>query len=110
MTSALGITPPGNRLAISRPDITNLFSTHLLASLSSHQTPHSWKVPAGTEVARYQHSEEMDQVAFSLDGRSIFSGGYDKKTSQWEIVPEQILTTACGDSQAEMKSGANKRV
>jgi len=47
-------------------------------------------------VARYEHSDDVLRVAFSVNGRFVFSGGLDKKISQWEI-PDDLLTTARGD-------------
>ncbi|KIK38001.1 hypothetical protein CY34DRAFT_415808 [Suillus luteus UH-Slu-Lm8-n1] len=56
-----------------------------------------------TEVARFKHSDVVLRVAFSMDGRSIFSGGWDKKISQWEI-PEDVLAAAEIDSLASAKN------
>ncbi|KAG2115045.1 WD40-repeat-containing domain protein [Suillus clintonianus] len=62
----------------------------LLASASGDHTVRLWQFPTGTEVARFEHSDEVYYVAFSADGRSIFSGGRDTKISQWEI-PQDVL-------------------
>ncbi|KAG1728005.1 WD40-repeat-containing domain protein [Suillus lakei] len=77
----------------------------LLASASHDCTVRLWQFPTGTEVARFKHSDLVSQVAFSVDGRSIFSGGKDKKISQWEI-PEDVLTAAESDSLANTKNEA----
>ncbi|OAX35463.1 hypothetical protein K503DRAFT_696983, partial [Rhizopogon vinicolor AM-OR11-026] len=66
------------------------------ASASSDNTVRLWQLSTGTEVARYEHSDDVLRVAFSVDGRFVFSGGLDKKISQWEI-PDDLLTTARGD-------------
>jgi hypothetical protein len=47
-------------------------------------------------------------VTFSVDGRSIFSGGLDKKISQWEI-PEDVLTAAESDALASATNEAAQR-
>ncbi|KIK41189.1 hypothetical protein CY34DRAFT_221995 [Suillus luteus UH-Slu-Lm8-n1] len=77
----------------------------LLASASHDCTVRLWRFHTGTEVARFMHSDEVLRVAFSVDGRSIFSGGYDKKISQWEI-PEDVLAVAQSDSLARAKNEA----
>ncbi|OAX32529.1 WD40 repeat-like protein, partial [Rhizopogon vinicolor AM-OR11-026] len=67
----------------------------LLASASYDKTVRLWQLPTGTEVARYEHSEMVFRVRFSVDGRFILSGGPDGKISQWEI-PEDVLAVARG--------------
>jgi WD40 repeat protein len=69
----------------------------LLASASYDCTVRLWRFHTGTEVARFNHSDKVYCVAFSVDGRSIFSGGFDKTISQWEI-PEDVLAAAESDS------------
>jgi len=75
----------------------------LLASASEDFTVRLWQFPTGTELAQFKHSDEVIHVAFSVDGRSIFSGGLDKKISQWEI-PEDVLTAAESDPLASAKN------
>jgi WD40 repeat protein len=76
----------------------------LLASASDDCTIRLWRFCTGTEVAQFKHSDPLvSSVAFSVDGHSIFSGGYDKKISQWEI-PEDVLTAAESDSLASAKN------
>ncbi|KAG0691808.1 quinon protein alcohol dehydrogenase-like superfamily [Suillus ampliporus] len=72
----------------------------LLASASGDHIVRLWQLPTGTEVARFRHSDAVILGAFSVDGRSIFSGGNDKKMSQWEI-PEQVLSAVQSDSLGE---------
>jgi WD40 repeat protein len=76
----------------------------LLASASDDRTVRLWRFRTGTEVAQFKHSDPVVLcVAFSVDGRSIFSGGYDDKISQWEI-PEDVLTAAESDFLAIAKN------
>jgi hypothetical protein len=77
----------------------------LLASASDDCTVRLWLFPTGTELAQFKHSDEVIRVAFSVDGRSIFSGGLDKKISQWEI-PEDVLAAAEIDALASAKNEA----
>jgi WD40 repeat protein len=75
----------------------------LLASACDDCTVRLWRFHTGTEVARFKHSHVVHRVAFSVDERSIFSGGYDNKISQWEI-PEDVLAAAESDSLANAKN------
>jgi hypothetical protein len=75
----------------------------LLASASQDCTVRLWRFHTGTEVAQFKHSDSVLRIAFSVDGRSIFSGGLDKKISQWEI-PEDVLVAAESDSLASAKN------
>ncbi|KIK41204.1 hypothetical protein CY34DRAFT_85826 [Suillus luteus UH-Slu-Lm8-n1] len=87
-------------------DINHIISNSegtLLASASDDCTVRLWRFHTGTEVARFKHLHPVLCVAFSVDGRSIFSGGYDKKISQWEI-PEDVLAVAQSDSLARAKN------
>jgi WD40 repeat protein len=80
----------------------------LLASASNDCTVRLWQFPTGIELAQFKHSDEVIHVAFSVDGRSIFSGGLDKKISQWEI-PEDVLTAAESDALASAKNEVTTR-
>ncbi|KIK41202.1 hypothetical protein CY34DRAFT_806380 [Suillus luteus UH-Slu-Lm8-n1] len=77
----------------------------LLASASQDCTVRLWRFHTGTEVAQFKQPHPVGCVAFSVDGRSIFSGGWDNKISQWEI-PEDVLAVAQSDSLARAKNEA----
>jgi WD40 repeat protein len=72
----------------------------LLATASADQTIRLWKLSTGTEVARYEHKDAVFRVAFSVDGRSLFSCDMNKQISQWGI-PQDVLAAAGGDPLAE---------
>jgi WD40 repeat protein len=65
----------------------------LLASASDDNTVRLWQCGTGIEVSRYEHSDPVGRVAFSVDGCFLFSAMADGKTLQWEI-PEDILAAA----------------
>ncbi|KAG1818751.1 WD40-repeat-containing domain protein [Suillus subaureus] len=80
----------------------------ILASASDDCTVRLWQFPTGTELAQFKHSDLVFHVAFSADGCSIFSGGYDNKISQLEI-PEDVLIAAEIDAPASVKNEAALR-
>ncbi|KAJ8579480.1 WD40 repeat-like protein [Rhizopogon salebrosus TDB-379] len=65
----------------------------LLASASTDNTVRLWQLATGVEVSRYEHSNGVLNVAFSVDGCFIFGADMDGKTLQWEI-PEDVLAAA----------------
>ncbi|KAG1727179.1 uncharacterized protein EDB91DRAFT_1164747, partial [Suillus paluster] len=83
--------------------ILNLTGT-LLASASGFNdgTVRLWDFRTKTEVARFQHPHphELFFLAFSVDGRFLFSAGANKKILQWKI-PDDVLTAAGIDPLAE---------
>jgi WD40 repeat protein len=75
----------------------------LLASASRDCNVRLWQFPTGIELAQFKHSDGVTRVAFSVDGRSIFSSDIDGKISQWEI-PEDVLAAAESDTLASTKN------
>jgi WD40 repeat protein len=62
----------------------------LVASASKDKHVRLWRRSDRQNIAIFKHSDQLKCVAFSTDGKQIFSGGYDNKISEWE-VPEDAL-------------------
>ncbi|KAJ8597653.1 WD40 repeat-like protein [Rhizopogon salebrosus TDB-379] len=78
---------------------------NLLASSSDDRTVRLWQISTGAEVARYESSGAVFEIAFSVDGRFVFSGDRDSIIRQWEIT-EDVLAAAGSDPLAgELKTG-----
>jgi WD40 repeat protein len=75
----------------------------LLASASADNTVRLWQLATGIEVSRYEHSDEVSRVAFSVDGCFVFGADEDGKILQWEI-PEDVLAAARDALVREVKT------
>jgi WD40 repeat protein len=62
----------------------------LVASASYDKHVRLWRRSNRRTIAIFIHSERVYFVAFSMDGKRIFSGGSDYKISEWAI-PEDAL-------------------
>ncbi|KAJ8579981.1 WD40 repeat-like protein [Rhizopogon salebrosus TDB-379] len=82
----------------------------LLASASGDNTVRLWQYGTGIEVSRYEHSDTVGRVAFSVDGCFLFSANDDGKILRWGI-PEDILAAAHDAlaSQPRTKAGPPRR-
>jgi len=56
----------------------------LFASASSDNSVRLWRL-SGQCIAIFMDSRPVSFVTFSADGRQVFSGGVDMKTSEWEV-------------------------
>jgi WD40 repeat protein len=65
----------------------------LLASASDDHTVRLWQLGTGIEVSRYEHSDDVWRVEFSVDGCFIFSTDINGEILRREI-PEDILAAA----------------
>jgi WD40 repeat protein len=63
-----------------------------LASASLDNRVRLWRLSGRRNVAILKHSEEVNCVTFSANGKHILSGGVDKKISEWPtsegVLPE----------------------
>jgi hypothetical protein len=62
-----------------------------------------WQLATGIEVSRYEYSNQVWRVAFSVDECFIFSIDMDEETLQWEI-PMDILAAACDALASQPKT------
>ncbi|KAG2757384.1 WD40 repeat-like protein [Suillus brevipes Sb2] len=65
----------------------------LVASASTDHCVRLWRFSDQQTIAVFQHSNWVNCLAFSADGKAIFSGGWDMKISKW-AVPEDVLPHA----------------
>jgi WD40 repeat protein/serine/threonine protein kinase len=56
---------------------------------------------SGKEVARMTHDEFVTWAAFSLDGKVVASGSYDKTVRVWEVKPRREVIQVTHDGSAE---------
>jgi WD40 repeat protein len=73
-----GHTDGINAIAINRDGT-------LVASASWDNHVRLWRLSDRQTIAIFKHSSSLCSVTFSVDGRHILSGGYDKKISEWEV-------------------------
>ncbi|KAG2737441.1 hypothetical protein P692DRAFT_20691030, partial [Suillus brevipes Sb2] len=59
----------------------------LVTSASTDYCVRLWRLSDQQTIAVFQHSKWVNCLAFSTDGKEIFSGGSDMRISKW-AVPE----------------------
>jgi WD40 repeat protein len=62
-------------------------STGTLVASASDNRVRIWRRSDRETIAIFNHSDQVTRITFSTDGTHIFSGGKNKKISQW-AVPE----------------------
>jgi WD40 repeat protein len=65
----------------------------LVASASIDHYVRLWRLSDQQTIAVFKHPNCVNCLAFSTDGKEIFSGGWDKKISKW-AVPKDVLPQA----------------
>jgi WD40 repeat protein len=63
----------------------------LVASASDNGNVRLWRRSDKQTIAIFKHSAGLLCVAFSTDGKYIFSGGRDNRISQWAIPEDALL-------------------
>lgn len=72
----------------------------LLASASDDNRVRLWRLSDRRTLAIFKHSGGVNCATFSKDDGHIFSGGVDKKISEWPVASEDVLPE---DSHGLMK-------
>jgi WD40 repeat protein/tetratricopeptide (TPR) repeat protein len=62
----------------------NSLGTHAV-SASSDNTVRLWQLSDKRTIAIFQHTSSVVCAAFSANGTRIFSGGYDKRVTEWPV-------------------------
>jgi tetratricopeptide (TPR) repeat protein len=62
----------------------------LLASASHDNRVRLWRLSDRRNIAILKHSEEVNCVTFSANGKHILSGGVDKKISEWPASEDTL--------------------
>jgi WD40 repeat protein len=78
----------------------------LVASASYDKQVRLWRLSDQRTIGIFEHSSEsspLHSVTFSVDGRHILSGGYDKKISKWK-VPKDAHSKASPDSHNAIRA------
>ncbi|KAG2038866.1 WD40-repeat-containing domain protein [Suillus americanus] len=68
----------------------NSSGTHAV-SASSDNSVRLWQLSDKQTIAIFQHTSSVVCAAFSADGMRIFSGGYDKKVTEWTTPMGSLL-------------------
>jgi WD40 repeat protein len=66
----------------------------LVASASEDNHVRLWRWSDKKTIAIFTHLGPVYCVAFSTDGKHIFSGGHDEKISQWAVPEDALLQDA----------------
>jgi hypothetical protein len=73
----------------------------VLSGGGSDHTLRLWYVATGEELRTMRgHSETVQSVAFSTDGRTVLSGGFDKTLRLWDLATGKELRTFVGHSES----------
>jgi WD40 repeat protein len=62
----------------------------LVASASYDNHVRLWQLSGRRIISIFEHSSYLYSVTFSVDGRHVYSGGGDKKISEWAVPHTQV--------------------
>jgi WD40 repeat protein len=62
----------------------------LVASASRDKHVRLWQLSGRRIIGIFEHSSSLNTVTFSVDGRHVYSGGGDKKISEWAVPHTQV--------------------
>jgi WD40 repeat protein len=77
----------------------------LVASASEDNHVRIWRLSDRQNIGIFQHSSSLCSVTFSVDGRYILSGGWDRKISEWE-VPKDAHSKASPDTHNAIRASS----
>ncbi|OJA19132.1 hypothetical protein AZE42_02148 [Rhizopogon vesiculosus] len=89
---------PWNGHASDIRDIVVNSSGTLVASVSRDKSVRLWSLSDRRTIASFKlkHSDEVFSATFSIDGKHILGGGYDKKVSEWAVPKDALRGSAVG--------------
>ncbi|KAG2040061.1 WD40-repeat-containing domain protein [Suillus americanus] len=70
------------------------FGGTMVASASRDNHVHLWQLSNRRTIAVFKHSDSVNCVTFTMNGRHILSGGDDRKISEWEAEVCRALIVA----------------
>nr|VFK14709.1 MAG: WD domain-containing protein, G-beta repeat-containing protein [Candidatus Kentron sp. LFY] len=72
----------------------------LLSGGSHDNTLKLWDVASGEEIRTFRgHSDKVNSVAFSPDGRTVLSGSHDRTLKRWDVASGEEMRTFRGHDQ-----------
>jgi WD40 repeat protein len=73
--------------------------TTALVAACSGDTCHLWRLDSGSETARLTHdSTVVQRPAFSPDGATIATPGWDGTARLWAATPERLAEQGCAEA------------